>query len=73
MNFTIKNVKENQILEVTNIADEVFGKNYFKQFDLDNTIIAMVDNIVCGFGYYELKEEVGILKTFAVKKDYQKK
>jgi len=72
MNFIVKNAENIHLKEIREIADSVFGKNYLTPCT-KNTIVVILNEIVCGFAYYELNKEVGILKTIAVKKDCQKK
>lgn len=63
-----------QIEQLLSIAKEIFGEGYLTDLPIANTIVAIVDAEVVGFGYYYLNNsDEGVLKTFAIKQNHQGK
>lgn len=63
-----------QIEQLLNISKEIFGEGYLTNIPINNTIIAFVEAEIVGFGYFYLENSSdGVLKTFAIKQNYQNK
>lgn len=74
MNIALESSKACQIEKLLGIATEVFGDGYVKSIEIENTITITLDNEIAGFGYYYLSDSFeGILKMFAISKEYQGK
>ena len=69
----IRQAAEKDLDSIISIAEEVFGRGFFRKTSVENTIVAETEGQVAGFAFYRITDNEGILQTFAVRKGMQGK